>query len=160
MMRKAPRTTQRPKMCIAASAGGHLSQLMLLEAVWRDTEVICVSTGAMVRDRLETIGRTYIVGECNHEHPLKTAVVALKCLTIVLRERPDAVLSTGAAAGLLVCLWAKVFGAAVVWVDSIANTESLSLSGKIARNFADLLLSQWPQVAAMNTKVEYAGELV
>lgn len=148
------------KICITASAGGHLSQLLSLAPVWQENEVVCVSTGDMVRDKMETIGRTYIVGECNREHPIKTFGVMIKCLRIVIRERVDVVLSTGAAAGFLMCFWGKLFGAKVIWVDSIANAEQLSMSGRMVRKFADLIFSQWPDVAAKYPNVEYAGEVI
>jgi len=48
----------------------------------------------------------------------------------------------------------------VIWVDSIANAEKLSMSGRMIRPFADVILSQWPDVAAKYPKVEYAGELI
>ena len=84
----------------------------------------------------------------------------MKCLKIVLREQPDAVISTGAAPGFLFCIIAKVFGAKVIWLDSIANTEKLSMSGRMVRLFADLILSQWPDVAAKYQNVEYAGAVI
>jgi UDP-N-acetylglucosamine:LPS N-acetylglucosamine transferase len=148
------------KICLAASAGGHLGQLLSLYPVWEGHEVVCVSTGQMVRGKLETIGKTYIVGECNREHPIKTFVVMYKCLSIILRERPDVVLSTGAAVGFLMCFWGKLFGAKVIWVDSIANARNMSMSGRMVRYFADLILCQWPDVAATYHHVEYVGEVI
>ncbi|NLW84225.1 MAG: hypothetical protein GXY41_07485 [Phycisphaerae bacterium] len=148
------------KICLVASAGGHLSQLLSLVPVWEGHQVVCVSTGLMVQEKLQAIGTTYIVGECNRQQPVKTLGVMVKCLKIVWNERPSVVLSTGAAAGFLVCFWGKLFGAKVIWVDSIANAEKLSMSGRMIRPFADVILSQWPDVAAKYPKVEYAGELI
>lgn len=148
------------KICLVASAGGHLSQLLLLEPAWQGYTVICVTTGEMVRQKLQKIGTTYAVGECNRQHPVQTFGVMLKCLKIVVCERPDVVLSTGAAAGFLMCFWAKLFGVKVIWVDSIANVRKLSMSGRMVRPFADLILSQWPDVALQSLNVEYAGELI
>lgn len=148
------------KMCITASAGGHLSQLLSLSPVWGGYEVICVSTGRMVKEKLETIGKTYIVGECNREHPIQTMGVLFKCLRIIVKERPDVVFSTGAAAGFLMCFLGKLFGAKVIWMDSIANASKLSMSGRMIRPFADIILSQWPDVAAKYPNVEYTGEVI
>lgn len=149
-------------ICLAASAGGHLSQLLLLQPVWqaREHSVICVSTGMMVREKLEAIGKTYIVGECNRQHPINTFTVMIKCLRIIFRERPDVVLSTGAAAGFLMCFFGKFAGAKIIWLDSIANTNRLSMSGRMIRPFANLVLSQWPEVAAGYPNVEYVGEMI
>jgi UDP-N-acetylglucosamine:LPS N-acetylglucosamine transferase len=151
---------KRFKICIVASAGGHLTQLLSLRSVWEGHEVVCVSTGHMVRDKLEAIGKTYIVGECNREHLILTFGVMIKCLRIICKEKPNVVLSTGAAPGFLMCLWGKLFGAKVIWLDSIANTEKLSMSGRMVRRFADLILSQWPDAAARYPNVEYAGEVI
>jgi hypothetical protein len=41
----------------------------------------------------------------------------------------------------------KWLGARVVWVDSIANVEELSMSGAKAGSFVDLWLTQWPHLA-------------
>ena len=137
-----------------------MSQLLLLRPVWERQNVACVSTGQVVREKLEAMGRTYIVSECNRKHPLKAFGVMWKCLRIVLREKPDVVLSTGAAPGFLVCFWGKLFGARIIWVDSIANTERLSMSGRMVRVFSDLILSQWSDVAVKYPNVEYAGEVI
>ena len=150
----------RIKICLVASAGGHLSQLLSLSPAWQGSDVVCVSTGAMVREKLGRLGTTYIVGKCNRQHPVRTFGVMLKCLNIVLKERPGVILSTGAAAGFLMCFWGKLLGTKVIWVDSIANAEKLSMSGRMIRPFADLILSQWPHVAARYKNVEYVGELI
>ncbi len=149
-----------PKICAVASAGGHLTQLLSLRSAWEGHEVVYVSTAEMVREKLSALGRTYIVDECNREHPVKTLLVMGECARIVIHERPDVVLSTGAAPGLLVCFWGKMFGARVLWLDSIANTRSLSMSGQLARRFCDLVLTQWSEVAARYPDVEYAGEVI
>jgi UDP-N-acetylglucosamine:LPS N-acetylglucosamine transferase len=148
------------KICLVASAGGHLSQLMILKEVWGGHKLVCVSTGEMVREKLEKLGKTYIVGECNRESPVKTFLVMINCLKIILQIRPRVVISTGAAVGFLMCFWGKLFGAKVVWIDSIANTEKLSMSGRMILPVADMVLSQWPEVAAKYLNVEYAGELI
>ncbi len=157
---KTENNRQKLKICIVASAGGHLSQLLSLQMIWKEYEIVCVSTGQMVRDKLEVLGKTYIVGECNREHPIKTLTVMCKCLRIILQERPKVVLSTGAAVGFLMCFWGKLFGAKVVWMDSIANAQKMSMSGRMVRKFADLILSQWSDVADRYPNVEYVGEVI
>ena len=58
------------------------------------------------------------------------------------------VISTGAAPGLVALAVAKLLtGSRTVWIDSIANTKQLSLSGRLARPVADAWLVQWPHLA-------------
>ena len=67
---------------------------------------------------------------------------------IVLAERPDAILTTGAAPPLAFMLMGRLIGARTLWIDSIANSERLSSSGRLARRLAHKVVSQWPDVAA------------
>jgi hypothetical protein len=71
----------------------------------------------------------------------------LEVFWIICKERPDIVISTGAAPGYLAIRVGKLFGARSVWVDSIANAEQLSMSGAMAGRYADLWLTQWPDLA-------------
>lgn len=152
---------QKPmKICLASSAGGHLSQLLKLEDSWAGHETLFITTTEVVRDKLSKFGRVYVVGECNREHSLQVILVLLRCIGVILRERPDVVISTGAAVGCIVCFLGKLLGARVVWIDSITNVERISLSGRMVRYIADLFLVQWPELAKQYSDVEYVGAVI
>ena len=70
------------------------------------------------------------------------------------------VVSTGAAPGLIALPIAKLFGARTVWIDSLANCERLSLSGRIARHFSDLWLTQWPHLAGSHAGLRCYGSVL
>ena len=50
----------------------------------------------------------------------------LRTFLVVLRERPDVVVSTGAAPGYFALRFGRLFGARTLWLESIANVEELS----------------------------------
>lgn len=79
-------------------------------------------------------------------------------LRIVRRSGADVVLSTGAAPGLLLLFAGFLLGKKTVWVDSIANSQRLSLSGRAAGLFASRVLTQWPELAG--GRVRYLGSLL
>jgi len=148
------------RICLAASSGGHMVQLLKLTEAWREYDTFCVTTTDVVRSKLETYGRVYIVGESNRRRPLRLIRVFWKCLKIFLAEKCDVVISTGAAAGCITCFLAKLTGAKVVWLDSITNVAKLSLSGRLVRPIADLFLVQWPKLADKYKNVRYAGAVI
>jgi len=150
----------RLRICLAASAGGHISQLLKLSDAWEGYETFCVTTTKVVQDKLSPFGKVYIIGECNHKHPFRVIKVLFKCFNIILRERPNVIISTGAAGGCMLCLIGKLFRAKVIWIDSIANVEKLSLSGRLVRPIADLCLVQWPDLADRYRRVEYVGAVI
>ncbi len=123
-------------------------------------DVCVVTTSETVRANLASLGRVHVVGECNREHPGRVMSVLVRCVRIMFRERPDVMISTGAAPACLCCLLGKLLGAKVIWVDSITNVERISLSGRLIRPFADLFLVQWPDLVEKYRGVEYVGAII
>lgn len=148
------------RICLVASAGGHLTQLLKLTDSWSRYDTFFVVTSVLVQEELRKYGSVYIVGECNRSHPLLVIKVLLKCMRIIFRERPQVVISTGAAAGCIECFLGKLIGAKVIWVDSITNVEKLSLSGRMVRYIADMFFVQWPELADNYKNTEYAGSII
>ena len=91
--------------------------------------------------------RFYLVNDANRWNRFGLIKMALKLIWILLRERPDIVISTGAAPGYVAIRVAKLMGARTIWIDSIANVDVLSLSGQKVGRHADLWLTQWPHLA-------------
>jgi beta-1,4-N-acetylglucosaminyltransferase len=147
------------KICLAASSGGHLTQLLRLSDSWKEYEAFFVVTSDIVRKELQKYGKVYVVGECNRQHPLQVLFVLLKCIKIVFIEKPQVIISTGAAVGCLTCFTAKIIRAKIIWVDSITNVSRLSLSGQLVKKIADLFFVQWPELAKKYKKTEYLGAI-
>ena len=148
------------RVCLTASAGGHTSQLLKLSESWRGYDTFWITTTDVLRQKLQKYGKVYLIGECNHEHPLRVILVVLRCINVILHERPDIVISTGAAAGCIVCFLSKLLCAKVVWLDSITNVERISLSGRMVRHISDLFLVQWPELADRYKKTECVGTVI
>lgn len=102
--------------------------------------------------------RFYTVKDASRWNKLALVASALKVLYVIVRERPSIVVSTGAAPGYLALRFAKLIGAQTAWVDSIANVDTLSLSGQMASTKADLCLTQWPHLAG--GRVDYEGRVL
>lgn len=159
-MAESPRESNRQKglrICLAASAGGHITQLLTLSQSWNGYEIFWVTTTNVVAKKLSEYARVYVVGECNRQHPLRFLKVLARCVRVAFREKADVVISTGAAAGCIMCFLGKLRGAKVIWLDSITNVERMSLSGRLVRRIADLCLVQWPELTEKYSGVEYEG---
>lgn len=107
--------------------------------------MVFVST--LHQERLPEGVRLRVVPDANRKAPLGMIRLILAMAWVVLRERPDVVVSTGAAPGYVAIRLARIFGARSVWLDSLANVDELSMSGRLAGAHADLWLTQWPHVA-------------
>ncbi len=148
------------RVCLAASAGGHLTQLLSTKGAWDRHDVFIVTTRDLVKRSLRDFGCVYVVGECNRNYPLRIVKVLIKCIRITFHEKYDIVFSTGAAVGCIMCFLGKLRGARVIWLDSITNVEKMSLSGRLVRRIADLCLVQWPELVEKYDGVEYMGSVI
>lgn len=144
---------------LVCSPGGHLLQLLSLEGAWGDLPRTWVTLSApdseyLLRDERKVFAR----GPTNRS--LRALLANLWLAWRVLRrERPDVVLSTGAALAVPFFLVGKLLGVRLVYVESLTRTEELSLSGKLVRPLADAFFVQWPE-AAGRRGVRYAGRLL
>jgi UDP-N-acetylglucosamine:LPS N-acetylglucosamine transferase len=72
---------------------------------------------------------------------------AFQVAYILFKERPQVILSTGAAPGVVAIFLGKAFGIRTIWVDSIANVQKISRSGELVKNKADVFLTQWEHLS-------------
>jgi UDP-N-acetylglucosamine:LPS N-acetylglucosamine transferase len=145
------------KVLAVASSGGHWVQLRRLVPAFAAHEVAYLTTDAGHRAEVAP-ARLHTVRDGNRSNKAALVVSACKIAWVIARERPDVVLSTGAAPGYLALRLGKLAGARTIWIDSVANVEELSLSGRMASAQADLCLTQWPHLA--DGRVHYEGAVL
>ncbi|WP_208539075.1 glycosyltransferase family protein [Algihabitans albus] len=103
--------------------------------------------------------RFYAISDANRWQKLRLLWALLKLFAILLRVRPHTIITTGAAPGYLALRLGRLMGARTAWVDSIANAEELSLSGRKAGNHADVWLTQWEDLASARGP-QYRGSVL
>lgn len=140
-----------------ASVGGHWIQLLRITVAFKDEEIVFVSTNrdfaCMVPGR-----KFYHIAEASRWNKAELLRSFWHAFNIVSKEKPDLIVTTGAAPGLMGLMAGWLLGVRTVWIDSIANVEKISLSGRIASRFADRVYTQWPELAS--SKVIYAGNVL
>jgi UDP-N-acetylglucosamine:LPS N-acetylglucosamine transferase len=135
------------KVMAVASGGGHWVELRRLLPAFEGMEVVYASVDATTDADLRP-ARYYQLRDVSRRDPLGFFVIALRLARIMRRERPDVVITTGAAPGLMALLVGKlVAGSRTVWIDTIASVDNMSLSGRLAGFVADLWLVQWKHLA-------------
>lgn len=138
--------TGSQRVLAVASGGGHWVQLTRLMPAFAGYDVAFVTVAATYRADVGS-ARFYVINDATRWNVLGLIRAALSMCWIMLRERPHAIISTGAAPGYIALRLGRLLGARTAWIDSIANVERLSLSGERAGRYADLWLTQWPHLA-------------
>lgn len=141
----------RKKIMAVASGGGHWIQLMRLSNAFQDADIVYVSTHKSVKLNSANT-KFYSVTDANRWNKLRLLIMANQIRKLIATEKPDYIISTGAAPGLAAILWGRLHGCKTIWIDSIANVEKISLSGQLIRPVVDLHLTQWPHLAKGKTQ--------
>lgn len=146
---------RKRRVLAVASNGGHWTQLWRMRPAWNDCQVCYITTTAgyerVVHNDAVKRGQTppqlMTVPDANRWQKVRLTLQMLKLLVLVIYFRPDIVISTGASPGLFALMFGRLLRAKTIWIDSIANAETVSLSGQKAHRFADLWLTQWEDIA-------------
>jgi len=139
-------TKKRKKVLAVSSSGGHWVQLCRILPAFGDFEVVFVSVIESYREQMPE-SRFYLVNDATRWNKCGLIMLAIRIAWIVAKEKPDVVVSTGAAPGYFAVLFGHLCRAKTIWLDSIANIEQLSMSGSWIGRHADLWLTQWPHLA-------------
>lgn len=144
------------KILAVANAGGHFIQLLRLRPALEGHHIAYLSS---LRNFSELVPDStfYFVSDANRNSKIKLITNFFKVIKIVIRFRPDVVITTGAALGLMGLVAGRLCRAKTIWVDSIANAEQVSMSGKIASRFANRSYTQWVELA--DDKFIYQGNI-
>ncbi|MEO1220883.1 MAG: glucuronosyltransferase [Pseudomonadota bacterium] len=151
-------TVSNRKVLAVASGGGHWEQLMLLRDTLESYDVRFATTDAEIA-RQRGIDHVDTLPDCNQNTPFMALACAFVALRIILKHRPQIVISTGAAPGYFCLLAGRLIGAKTLWIDSVANGEELSMCGKFSRRTAHQCLTQWEHLAD-GTLVKYRGAVL
>lgn len=134
------------RVLAVASGGGHWVQLLRLKPAFEGCDVAYVTVQASYAEQVADC-RFYRVNDATRWSRWDLLKMVFQVVWVVLRERPDVVVSTGAAPGVVALRFGKWLGAKTIWLDSIANVERMSMSGERVRAFTDLWLTQWNHLA-------------
>lgn len=138
--------TKPVRVLAVASGGGHWVQLRRIAPAWDGCDVAYMTTEPGYRAHVAP-ARFYVVRDANRWDKVGLVRQLLGVAWVVLKERPRAVVTTGAAPGFFAIILGRLTGARTVWIDSIANAEELSGSGARIGRWCTLWLTQWPHLA-------------
>lgn len=151
--------TPRPRRVLAiSSGGGHWIQLLRLRPAFSGLNVSYATVDPTSRGDIQP-APFYRIPDANRAQKFRLILLLVRLAWIVLRVRPHAIVTTGAAPGYLAIRIGKIIGARALFLDSMANAERLSLSANLAERHADLLLTQW-QHLAKQSGAKFRGSVV
>jgi UDP-N-acetylglucosamine:LPS N-acetylglucosamine transferase len=149
----------RVDVLLVCTGGGHLLQLSSLRDAWAGYThawIVGSHEGSDVETLLagEQVFRAHSPAARSLRNLVRNVVLARR---LVGTLRPRVVLTTGAAVAVPFTWVARLRGARIVYVESLARAERPSLSCRLIAPVADRLYVQWPELLAALPRARYAG---
>ena len=140
------------KVLFISSTGGHLSEMMQLKKMFKDYDyhIITEKTKSNIsmknkyKDRINFL----VYGTKDHmlTYPFKLIYNCFKSLFLYLRIHPDYIITTGAHTAGPMCLIGKIFGSKVIYIETFANINTKTITGRLLYPVADRFIVQWPSM--------------
>jgi UDP-N-acetylglucosamine:LPS N-acetylglucosamine transferase len=147
---------ENKKICIAASAGGHLTEVMQLEVAWKNKPHFFISENKINACDLAKKEKVYFVKSANR-NPFWAIVSFFQTAKIMLKENPQVVLSTGADTAFPALILGTILGKKVIYIESFCRIDSPSLTGKLIYPFVKDFYVQWEEGKKFFPKAKYVG---
>lgn len=147
------------KICFPTSSGGHLTQLMQLKPFWEEHDRFWVTfdkEDANSKLAEERIFYCHYPTNRNVLNLIRNTFLAIRALR---SERPDLILSTGAAVAVPFFAVGKLLGAKTVYIEIIDRIDSPTLTGKLVYRMTDVFVVQWPELKQVYPKAVYIGSV-
>ena len=131
------------KICFVTSSGGHLTHLMQLKEWWKDKDRFWVTFDKEDSESIlmkEKKYWCYFPTNRNIKNLIKNTFLAVK---ILFKERPDLIISSGAAPAIPFFYLGKLIGAKVVYIEVYDRIDKATNTRKIVYPISDLFVLQW-----------------
>jgi len=147
------------KFCIVSSSGGHLTHVYMLKDIWQKHDRVWVTFDKVdANSILKDEKKYYCHYPTNRNIPnlIKNTFLALK---VLIKEKPDVIISSGAAIAIPFFFLGKIFGKKLVYIEVYDRIDKSTISGKFCSHFADKFIVQWDEQLKVYPKAINLGRI-
>lgn len=151
------------KVLFISNTGGHLSELLQLKPIFKDYDYHIItertkSTLALYKEYGEKIDYlTYTTKDHLFSHFLKFIKNIFRSIYLYIMIRPKYIVTTGTHTAVPMCYIGKLFRCKIVFIETFANINSRTLSGRLIYPISNLFIVQWKEMLKLYPKAVYAG---
>lgn len=147
------------KVGLVGSSGGHLAHLYMLKPSWSQHERFWVTFD---KQDAQSLLAKEVMYPCYYptNRSLKALLINTRLAWRVLRkERPDVLVSTGAAVAVPFFYLAKLMGIKTVYIEVFDRIDKPTMTGKLVHPVCDKFIVQWDEMLEVYPKAENFGSI-
>ena len=150
------------RVLFISSTGGHLDELLQLRKLFKkyNSYIITEKTKSTINLKNKYPNVNYLVfGTKDHlfTYLFKFIYNFIKTIILFIKIRPSVIVTTGTHTAVPMCYIGKLFFRKIIYIETIANSKSKTLSGKLVYSIADTFIVQWESMLELYPKAIYGG---
>jgi len=153
------------KVLFISSTGGHLNELMQLRPLFDKYNYHIITE----RDKsTENLKEKYDKKISYLKYGSRKKIITypfiflfncFKSLYYYIKIRPKYIVTTGTHTAVPMCYLGKLFGSKIIFIETFANIDTKTLSGKLVYPIANLFIVQWEEMTKLYPKAVYGGSI-
>ena len=147
------------KVCLVGSSGGHLTHLYMLKPFWEKHDRFWVTFDKEdARSLLE--GEKFYSAYYPSNRSLKALVInTWRALKILPKEKPDLIISSGAAPAVPFFWLGKLFGAQTIYIEVFDRIDASTIAGRMVYPVTDKFIVEWDEMKSVYPKSINLGSI-
>ena len=154
---------KKKKVLFISSGGGHLSEMMRLSPMFDKYDYYIVTektkTTTYLKNRYKGKVSYVVYGTKKNLilYPFILLINSFISLFIYIKFRPNVIITTGAHTAGPMCCIGKIFRSKIIFIETLANRTTKTVTGKLLYPIADLFIVQWKDMVKLYPKAKYWG---
>lgn len=147
------------KVCLVGSSGGHLTHLYMLKPFWESQERFWVTFD---KEDARSLLKNEKMYPCAYPTNRSLRVLLINtglAWKILRKERPDLIVSSGAAVAVPFFYIGKLLGAKCIYLEVFDRIDHPTVSGKMVYPVADKFIVQWEDMKKVYKKAINLGSI-
>lgn len=147
------------KVCLVGSSGGHLTHLYMLKDFWKNEDRFWVTFPKEDAKSLlakEKVYACHYPTNRNLKNLIKNTFLAFR---VLFKERPDLIVSSGAAVAVPFFYLGKLFGAKTIYIEVFDRIDKPTVTGRLVYPVTDKFIVQWEEMKKVYPKAINLGSI-
>ena len=155
----------KKKVLFISSTGGHFNDLMQLKPMFEKYDYhIITEKDKTNKDLVQQYEKKiyflpYGTRSKIFSYIIKYFYLCMKTVFLYLKLRPKYIVTTGTHTAGPMCYLGKLFGSKIIYIETFANSNTKTVTGRLIYPIADLFIVQWKEMLKLYPKAVYGGSI-
>ena len=154
---------KKPRIIFISSTGGHLTELFQLRDLFIESDYHIITentpTNKSLKEKYNNKINYLVYGTRKNliVYIFKFIYNIIKSFILYVRIRPQYIITTGTHTAVPMCYIGHIFKSKIIYIETFANTNKPTETGKMIYKIADLFIVQWESMLEFYPNALYGG---